>query len=265
MDAEGARPDIEITVSDIIARSSNIGAVLLARSIGPAELDHYFRAFGFGSKSALDLPNEAAGILPPHQKWTLSQKDTVAYGQGVGVTAIQLAAAMNTIANGGLYVEPRLVRSTIDRKGVETMTPASDTHRAIRADTAAAMNTILQRVVQKGGTAGDGEACVPGYTVAGKTGTAYKAQASYPGQTDGYVDAQGRRHYFASFAGFVPAEKPALTILVSIDEPQDTTAGSTHYGATAAAPVFAQIAQEALRVVGVPPTTSASCAATKAG
>jgi cell division protein FtsI (penicillin-binding protein 3) len=250
-DDDGARP-ASLTVGEIIAQSSNIGTVKLAQSIGAEKLDGYFRTFGFGSQSGVNFPGETPGLLPSWKKWSGTQRATVAYGQGIGVTAVQLAAAMNTIANGGVYVAPRLVHSVIDRDGTEKAAEPSATHQAIRPEVAAEMTTALRKVVCTG-TARD-TAKITGYQVAGKTGTAYKAQ-NVKGEADGYKDALGQRHYYASFAGFVPADAPRITVLVSIDEPAD----EVRYGRLAAAPLFTQVAEEALRSMKVPPSGSNGC------
>ena len=151
-------------------------------------------------RSGLGFPGEAEGILENAEDWQGTERYTVAYGQGVAVTAVQLAAAMNTIANGGTYVSPRLVRSTIGRDGQEAPAPASESHEVLSRPVADEMNQILREVVCRGTGK---RAQIDGYTVAGKTGTSYKARDS-----GGYVDAAGRKKYYASFAGFVPAESP---------------------------------------------------------
>ncbi len=240
---------ISLTVPQIIAESSNIGTVKLAQSIGSLNVEKYLRSFGFGATSGLDFPGESAGLLPPYQKWSGTQRATIAYGQGIGVTGIQMAAAMNVIANKGVYVAPRLVMGTIDDAGVERSAEPSATHQVIRPDTAELMNSVLRGVVCFG-TARE-TARIEGYPVAGKTGTAFKAQPWFKGQTDGYLDKDGKRHYYASFAGFVPADDPQLTILVSIDEPDSS--GDLRYGRTAAAPLFTTVASEALRSMKIPP------------
>jgi cell division protein FtsI/penicillin-binding protein 2 len=168
-----------------------------------------------------------------------SEKVTTSYGQGVGTTSLQLTAAVNTIANGGVYVAPTLVKATVDGSGELRPAPPAERREVVRPETAATMTEILRSVV----CAGTAKlAKVPGYAVAGKTGTAYKAQGQ------GYEGAGGFK-YVASFAGFVPAEAPRLSINVSIDEPV-----GSHYGGSVAAPLFAQVAQEALRLMEVPPS-----------
>jgi cell division protein FtsI/penicillin-binding protein 2 len=182
----------------------------------------------------------------------------------VSITQVQLAAAMNTIANGGTYVAPRLLSATIDADGTARDAPASETHRAISEQAAADMTDALHGVVcDKDGTVGshrDKYMPLPAYTVAGKTGTAYKAQnkgylVGYDQRTgkkkiDNYKDELGQNHYMASFAGFLPVENPRLTIAVTIDEPT----GEFRFGASGAAPLFAKIGAEAMRLLSVPPS-----------
>jgi cell division protein FtsI (penicillin-binding protein 3) len=242
VDAEGHQTE-PMTLATIIAKSSNIGTMTVSKELGPQRQEHYLRAFGFGTKTTLGFPGEADGILKPASKWRGTERYTVAYGQGVAVTAVQLAAAMNAIANGGTYVEPRLVRATIGRDGKEEPAPAAASHRVLSPVADLEMNQILREVVCRGTGK---RAHIDGYTVAGKTGTAYKAR-----DNGGYSDASGRKKYYASFVGFVPAEQPRLTILVSIDEPPGS---GEHYGATVAAPLFVDVAREALRRFQVPPT-----------
>jgi cell division protein FtsI (penicillin-binding protein 3) len=249
-----------MTLPDIIAHSSNIGTVKLAQSVGAGKIDEYFRAFGFGAVSGLGFPNETAGILPRVDKTSKAQRATISYGQGIGVTAIQLAGAMNTIANGGTYVAPRLVRATIDTVGTEHAAEPAATRRVIRPDTAAQMISVLEGVVCFGTASVEDAAKIPGYAVAGKTGTAFKAQ-NVKGEADGYKDKLGQYHYVASFAGFVPAEAPKVTVLVSIDEP---SIGDYKYGRKGAAPLFAEVAAEALRSMKVPPSPAGSICPTTA-
>jgi cell division protein FtsI (penicillin-binding protein 3) len=231
-------------VKDILVHSSNIGTSLISKTMTGQTQEKYMRAFGLGEPTGLDFPGESQGILAPSDKWYGSQRVTVAYGQGVAVTAVQLAAAMNTIANGGNYVAPRLVEATIDRSGQEHVNSPAPGRSVLSSTVADQMTGILTGVVCEGN---GGKAQIAGYTVAGKTGTAYKAQSNGT-----YLDSAGNKHYYASFAGYVPAEDPRLTILASIDEPN----GDVHFGALAAAPLFSEVAQEALRQVNVPPSAN---------
>jgi cell division protein FtsI (penicillin-binding protein 3) len=235
-----------MTLAQIIAKSSNIGTMTVSKALGAEAQGRYLRAFGFGQRTDLGFPGEAKGILKPADKWQGTERYTVAYGQGVAVTAVQLAAAMNTIANGGTYVAPRLVQAMIGRDGKERAAPAPEQHQVLSRPVADEMNRILREVVCRG-TARN-VTRIDGYTVAGKTGTAYKAT-----DQGGYVDANGHKKYYASFAGFVPAEHPRLTVLVSIDEPPGS---GEHYGAQVAAPLFMDVAREALARLQVPPTST---------
>jgi cell division protein FtsI (penicillin-binding protein 3) len=241
-DAE-PHPTEPMTLARIIAKSSNIGTMTVSKLLGADRQSRYLRAFGFGERSGLGFPGEAKGILKPADEWQGTERYTVAYGQGVAVTAVQLAAAMNTIANGGTYVAPRLVQATIGRDGKEKPAPKPEAHQVLSGPVADEMNQILREVVCRGTGK---NARIDGYTVAGKTGTAYKAR-----EHGGYVDASGRKRYYASFAGFVPAESPRFTVLVSIDEPPGS---GEHYGAQVAAPLFVDVAREALTRLQVPPT-----------
>lgn len=262
-DAEGPRASVAMDMETIIARSSNIGTVLLARSIGSTRVDHYLRAFGFGATTGLGFPDESPGLLPPLSRWNDAQKATIPYGQGFGVTLVQLAGAMNTLANRGTYVAPRLVRATIDPEGVQHPAAPSTTRPAVSPATAVAMTEALKGVIcREDGTAKE-RAAVAGYPVAGKTGTAYKPQTpaykAPDGTIDGYRDKDGNHHYVTSFEGFLPADDPRLTIVVTIDEPDPNRFQS---GAVAAAPLFRLVAQEAVRIKQIAPT-GGDCAGAK--
>jgi cell division protein FtsI (penicillin-binding protein 3) len=261
--------NIDLTSSQIIAVSSNIGAVMMANRIGPPALEKYLHSYGFGAPSGLDLPHETAGILTPESQWSVSQRDTIAYGQGIAVTALQLTAAMNAIANHGAYVAPRLVDATIDQHGDKHDEPASSSRQVIKPATANEMTNILEGVWCVG-TAQHAPR-IDGYSVAGKTGTGYIAQnAGYKvvgpdGRltTDGYKDANGVNHYNASFVGYLPAENPRLTISVSIFDPLPN---GPHFGGNTAAPVFSSIAHEALQQLQIPPSANGgTCPAAPGG
>jgi membrane peptidoglycan carboxypeptidase len=179
-------------------------------------------------------------VLKKPEDWWCSSDGSIPIGNGVSVTPLQMLLAYNTIANGGVYVEPRLVQATIDGAGVKTTPPMTEGRRAVSQATADKMNVMLRSVVQEGtGTA----ARIDGYTSAGKTGTARKPQGG------GYADADGVTHYMATFAGFVPAEAPALSVIVVIDDP--TREGI--FGGVVAAPAFSKIGEAALRQFAVPP------------
>jgi cell division protein FtsI (penicillin-binding protein 3) len=253
-DAE-AHPTMPFTVGEILAKSSNIGTIFVSESIGPDKQESYMRAFGLGEPTALDFPGEARGILHPNSKWRGTENVTVAYGQGVAATAIQLVSAVNVIANGGVYVAPKLVKAVVSPEGKRTVTMPSATRRVVSAEVASQMNFLMRDVVCSG--TAKGWAGIKGYTIAGKTGTGYKAQ-----RNGTYFDEQGRHAYYASFVGFLPAENPRITVLVSIDEPPP---GAQHFGANTAAPVFNKIARAAIVELGIQaPSNTAGCANAKA-
>ena len=231
-----SHPVEQYSVTDVVANSSNIGTIMIAQKLGKDKLDHYLRAFGFGTPTGLKFPGESAGLLLPTDKWYGSSMGTIPIGQGVAVTAMQMLAAYNTIANGGVYVAPKLVKATVDANGKEHPTPPSDRHRVVSQQTSDQMRAMLNEVVRLG----TGQlAAIDGYTVAGKTGTARKPLENARGYKDGA--------YYSTFAGFVPSEKPSLTAIVVLDEPTPI------YGGVVSAPVFAQVARYGLREFRVPP------------
>jgi cell division protein FtsI (penicillin-binding protein 3) len=229
------------SVTRILSESSNIGTIKLAHQLGKERLDEYLRRFGFGTKTALDMPFEASGILLPLDEYNATSLGSIPIGQGIAVTAMQMLAAYNVLANDGVYVPPKLVLETVDDAGVHHRTDAGEARRVVSEQTASQMRDMLVQVVAEGtGTRGG----VTGYSVAGKTGTARKPDPV----RGGYEDAAGRYHYVATFAGFVPAERPELSIIVVIDEPTGDI-----YGGSVAAPVFADLAQYGLRLFHIPP------------
>ncbi|HYA44409.1 MAG TPA: penicillin-binding protein 2, partial [Acidimicrobiales bacterium] len=229
-----AHPTLRWDVPDILAHSSDIGTIEIAQRMGMPELSRYLKSFGFGEKTGVDFPGESAGIVPGPSQWSGTSVATVPIGQGIAVTAVQMIAAYNTIANGGVYVPPRLVEGYIAPDGKEELFPLASTRRVVSASVAREMTSMLEGVVRVGtGTAANLEP----YTVAGKTGTAL-----VPSPTGGYEAGD----YVSSFAGFVPAEDPAITTMVVVE-------GTHEYGAQASAPVFAMIARDALQQLGVSP------------
>jgi cell division protein FtsI (penicillin-binding protein 3) len=220
------------TVTDILANSSNIGTIQISERLGKTNLLHYIGDYGLGSVTDVGFPGESPGLLPSY--WSGTSIADVPIGQGIAVTAVQMLAAYNTIANGGVYVPPRLVDATIGAGGQELPVALAARHRVVSATVARQMTTMLDEVVRVGtGTAAN----LDPYTVAGKTGTAL-----VPSPTGGYELG----HYVASFAGFVPAEDPQITGMVVIDDTPD-------YGAAASAPTFATIARDALQALRIPP------------
>ena len=236
----------DMSVRKIIVDSSNVGTLMIGQTIGPDKLHDYLKSFGFGAKSAIDFPGETKGILQPSDKWAGAKKFTTSYGYGYSATALQLIAGVNVVANNGNYVAPRLVTATVTKDGVNEPIAAGEQHAVITPETAATMRSLMTDVVCFG-TATLGK--VPGMTVAGKTGTAYKRQ-----DNGTYVADDGSRSYFASFIGFIPAQQPRFTVLVSIDEPNADS--MDRFGGTAAAPVFANIAQVLISELDIRPNAA---------
>jgi cell division protein FtsI/penicillin-binding protein 2 len=230
-DAE-PRGEETMTVGQILARSSNVGAVTLAGLVGATRLSSWISRFGFGHETGIDFPGESPGIVPPRSKWYGSAVGTIPIGQGIAVTPIQVAAAYAAIANRGVWVTPHLVDHVIGGSVAKV-----SRRRVVSPAIAKQLMAMLVDVVAEGtGTLAN----VPGYIVAGKTGTANKPDP----QTGGYSTSK----YVASFVGLVPATAPRLVILVTVDEPHGAI-----YGGTVAAPVFQQIARFALQYLEVPP------------
>lgn len=245
-------PDEVMTVSQILTESSNIGTILVQQEMGRERHRDYMAAFGLGSTTALDFPGESPGILKQAADLWGSERVTVAYGQGVSSTSLQLVAAINTIANGGVYVAPKLVQATVGPDGTVTETAPSESRRVVSEEAAAQTAEMMRNVVCHGTAT---RAQVDGLAVAGKTGTAFKAA-----DNGTYFDADGNRIYYASFVGFFPADDPQVTVLVSVDEPPAGT--NDRFGGTAAAPVFAELAPTLIHELGIVPTPgTADCSA----
>jgi cell division protein FtsI (penicillin-binding protein 3) len=236
-------PDELMTVSDILTESSNIGTIMVQQELGRYEHYDYMTAFGLGSKTALDFPGESPGILKDVDDLWGSERVTVAYGQGMSSTSLQLVAAINVIANGGIYVAPKLVKATVGPDGKQTPMPSAASHRVVSERAAAQTTAMMQRVVCEGTAT---RAQVGNLPIAGKTGTAFKAA-----DNGTYFNANGQRIYYASFVGFFPADNPQITILVSVDEPPAGT--NDRFGGTAAAPVFAALVPTLLHERNIQP------------
>lgn len=235
-------PTEKMTVKEIIEQSSNVGTIHIGLRLGGKKIDEYVRRFGFASKTGLDFPGESPGIVLDRKDWSGPTIATIPIGQGIAVTPIQMAAAYSTIANGGKWVEPKLLAATMNEEGRAEASSPPAKRRVISRSTARSMADILTGVTEKGTGI---EAQIPGYAVAGKTGTAQK-----PLPTGGYGNA-----YTGSFAGFAPANRPALVVIVILDEPSPIWGGST------AAPTFKTIMEFALRHLGISPTGNAEKAA----
>lgn len=225
--------------ADVIVKSSNVGAIKVGLRLGPERLGRYVSRFGFGQPLSPDFRGESPGIVWNPARLDASALASVSIGYQVGVTPLQMAAAVSSIANGGELVEPRVVRAFL-KEGRRVEVPRRVLRRTVSAPTAAELTAIMEAVVDRGTAQA---AQLDGYTIAGKTGTAAKLVNGRYSNSD----------YNASFVGFIPSRNPALTIIVVIDSPH--RAG--YYGGTVAAPVFKRIAEAALRQIGVAPNIGA--------
>ena len=225
-----------LSFTDVIVRSSNVGAIKIGLRVGSERLGLYARRFGFGHPTSPDFPSESPGILWDPVKQSESALASMAMGYQVGVTPLQMASAVGSVANGGELVQPRVVRAVI-RDGARRPVPRKVRGRAIDGATAAEVTAIMEAVVERGTGR---SAQIDGYTIAGKTGTAQKVVNGRYSNTD----------YNVSFVGFVPSRKPVFAIVVVVDSPHKVPP----YGATVAAPIFKRIATAAMRQYGVPPS-----------
>ncbi|MBL89430.1 MAG: hypothetical protein CL517_04020 [Actinobacteria bacterium] len=231
--------EAEWSVSEILYQSSNVGTILWAQEVGAALLHNKLKKFGIGSKTELNFPGEANGILLPVEKWSGTSLPTIAIGQGVSVTPVQMLTAYATLANRGLKPAPTLVRGMGDDIDMSGNPQRTQPKRIIESRTAESLIQIIETVVNSG----TGQrAQVPGYRVAGKTGTAWKPQIG------GYGEEKEDRRYIASFAGFFPVEEPEIVALVVVDEPSPMFDS----GGKAAAPIFADFAKFAARQLRIP-------------
>ncbi|MFN8017893.1 MAG: penicillin-binding transpeptidase domain-containing protein [Acidimicrobiales bacterium] len=233
-------PEAMWSVTDILVNSSNIGTIEIARDLGRTKVDRYFRKFGFGTTTGLGFPAEENGIMKRPDQWSGVDIGTMPIGQGISVTALQLLAGYNVIANDGMYVAPKLVAGTDGGAGQVPSEPARS-RRVVSARTAAAMRAMMAKVV----TDGTGKlAAVPGYVAAGKTGTARIAQGK--SSKDGYLDEQGIYHYRSSFVGLIDGAD--LSLVVTLEDPKTSI-----FGGDVAAPVFSHLAAAALHRYEIPP------------
>jgi cell division protein FtsI (penicillin-binding protein 3) len=227
-----------LTLTGILALSSNIGAIKVAERLGPERLNHYLRAYGYGQVTGVGLPGESTGILRPISTWSGTTLPTLAFGQGVDVTAMQIASVYATIANNGVRVTPSIIEGTTNARNQYVPSPAPARHRVISATVATELRDMLESVTTNQGTAP--AARIEGYRVAGKTGTANR----YNGH-GGYTGAG----YTATFAGMVPADNPKLVAVVVLDRPLHN-----YYGGAVAAPIFHNVMSFALQTMGISPT-----------
>ena len=236
------RPFGELSVQDILVKSSNIGAAKLALSVGEQKFYEYIRRFGFGERTGIELPGEISGLIRPPQSWSKISITRIPMGHEIGVTPLQMIVAMAAIANGGKLITPRIVKSITsdDGKTLSSLSPVV-LRQAISPQTAKQIGDALRGVVSDRGTAA--AAAVPGFTIAGKTGTAQK------------VDPKGgyeKGKYVVSFSGYLPADYPEFVGLVVLDDAH-TSKPELNYGGLVAGPIFSRIAEQAARYLDLQP------------
>jgi cell division protein FtsI (penicillin-binding protein 3) len=235
-DAEPRGPE-SLTVAQILAQSSNVGAVKIGLEVGAQHFYDWVRKFGFGQPTGVAFPGEEQGIVPTPSEFSGSTMGNLPIGQGLSVTPMQMAAAYSAIADGGILRAPQLV---LDEDGHRVAEPKGQ--RIISSKSAAQIRTMLEGVLAPGGTAS--EVSVPGYTLAGKTGTAQVAENGTYSETK----------FVASFVGFAPAQDPKLLVAIVVNQPSQ----GSYYGGTVAAPAFGEIAKFALPYLGIPPDQGTS-------
>jgi cell division protein FtsI/penicillin-binding protein 2 len=231
-----------LSVRDILIKSSNIGAAKLALTVGQQKFYEYIRRFGFGERTGIELPGEINGLIRPPQSWSKISITRIPMGHEIGVTPLQMTAAMATIANGGKLIMPRIVKSitTLEGKTISSLSPVV-LRQVISSETAREIGDALRGVVSDNGTAA--AAAVPGFVIAGKTGTAQKVNPR-----GGYE--QGK--YVVSFAGYLPAEHPEFVGLVVLDDAH-TSKPELNYGGLVAGPIFSRVAERAARYLDLEP------------
>ncbi|MEO3753050.1 penicillin-binding protein 2 [Streptomyces sp. B6B3] len=234
-----------LTLAGVLARSSNIGTILAAETLGDTQpeanevLHSYLTEFGFGQPSGLGFPGETAGILADPDDWDASQQYTIPFGQGLSVNAVQAASVYSTIGNGGVRVEPSLVRGATGPDGEYQPAPEPESHRVVSEDTAEQLTRMLETVVTD--PLGTGSvAQIPGYRVAGKTGTSNRVDPE-TGLYNGYT---------SSFAGFAPADDPQVTVYCAVQNPVE----GGYHGSEVCGPVFNEVMQFSLKALQIPPT-----------
>jgi len=230
-------PVQHLTTAGILAVSSNTGTIQIGAKLSDDQLYKYLTAFGVGSSTDSGLPGESSGLINAPKDWSGTSKPTMSFGQGYSVTAMQATSIFATIANDGVRVEPTVIAGTLDAQGHYTPAKTRKSTRVISAETAQTMRLMMESVVSANGTAPS--AAIPGYRIAGKTGT---AQRSVNGRYSGYT---------ASFIGFAPADKPRYVISVTIQAPQ-----GMHWGGVLGGPVFKEVMSYVLEAKHIPPTNT---------
>ena len=230
-------PTYQLTTAGILATSSNTGSIMLAERVGEEKFRDYMLRFGMGTPTGVGLPGEASGYVPPLSQWTDSTFPTLSFGQGFSASALQITSVFQTIANGGVRIQPSLVTASIDADGRERPAPAPEATEVVSPETADAVLHMMEGVVSDDGTARDAE--ISGYRVAGKTGTANRID-----------DSCGcYRGYTSSFIGVAPADDPEIVVAVIVQDPKSDYRGSAN-----GVPVFNEVMSAALQMHRIPPT-----------
>jgi cell division protein FtsI (penicillin-binding protein 3) len=229
-------PTERLTLAGVLAHSSNVGMVQVAQHVSPQVQYQYFRAFGIGAPSGLPLPDTSPGLLVPLSQYWGQERYTLAFGQGVSVTALQMASVYATIANGGVRVQPTIVAGTTSANGRFVRAPPPHRQRVLKAATAAELIAILQQVPMLDATlAAEPWGEIPGYSVAAKTGTAQVGKCQC--------------RYGSSYIGMAPASDPQVVVAVNVQDPQH----GSYFGNAVAGPVFYHVMKFALQALKIPP------------
>ena len=237
-------PTEQFTATGVLAESSNVGTLLIAQKLGPSVWDSYEQKFGVGTATGIELPGESSGYLPPLEQWSASTFANLPFGQGESMTVLQLASIYQTIANDGVRIPPRIVKSVTDASGKTTTPPAPAGITVVTPKTAQTVRTMLESVTMPGGTGK--RAAIPGYRVAGKTGTAQQPDPAHGGAYSSWMN-------WDTFAGMVPADDPQFIVAIMVDNPAHGLEGGD-----VAAPLFKEIASYELQHAHIPPTGSLS-------
>jgi cell division protein FtsI (penicillin-binding protein 3) len=228
---------LDLTIAGVIAKSSNVGTIIAAQQMQIPQFVKYLHDFGFGAPTGLNFPGESRGLMPPGDEWSELTRSNVAFGQGLSANAVQMTAAVNAVANGGVYVPPKLVKNYVDENGNTIANPSGASRRVVSEKAAKEVATMMEAVTAKGGTAT--QAAIDGYRVAGKTGTAQEVDSA----------CGCYRKWATSFAGFAPADNPRFVTYVVLQNPTNGRSGGGQGG-----PVFRDVMSYALQKYAVPPT-----------
>jgi cell division protein FtsI (penicillin-binding protein 3) len=239
-----SHPTEKFTATGVLAESSNVGTLKIAQKLGPATWYRYEKAFGVGTKTGIELPAESSGYVPPLKDWSASTFANLPFGQGESMTVLQLASIYQTIANNGVRIPPRIVQSVTKSDGSVTTTEQPKGIKVVDPSTAKTLRTMLESVTLPGGTGV--KAAIPGYRVAGKTGTAQQPDPAHGGAYSSWMN-------WDTFAGMIPADDPQFVVSIMVDNPAHGVEGGD-----VAAPLFHQIASYEVQHAHIPPTGSAS-------